>query len=138
MRERAKLEGYFYNEDIRALGHCGHCMASTIISKLNKELQEQGEYVLRGKVQDTYCYQRLGVYSELANQDHVENVKGLKNADVQQILGIGYIKASEIISKMNKKIKAKGFLTFRGVVLSPFFYKEFHHLSDRALNKKED
>lgn len=134
---RTKLEGYLYGEDIQRLLHCSNSKASILISGLNKELEEKGEYVLRGKVQDLYCLERLGCFSELADEKHAKNVKGFRNVDVQQMLGISYIKASEVITKINKKVKAKGFLTFRGVVLSPFFYKEFYHLSDRALQKGE-
>lgn len=133
---RTKIEGYLCGEDVRQLLHCGNCRASILISTLNKELEEKGEYVLRGKVQDLYCLERLGCFSELANPNHADNVKGFRNDDVQRMLGVSYIKASEIMNKINKKIKARGFLTFRGVVLSPFFYKEFEHLSERALKKE--
>ena len=42
-------------------------------------------------------------------------------ADLEELLEVKSSKAYEIISKLNEELEAKGFLTFKGRVLSSYF-----------------
>lgn len=129
--------GFLTNEELRTLLYCSRGTASKVISSLNKELKEKGRITILGRVPRLYFYKRTGVYSELANKDYRENVYGLHIRDVEKILKVSYEKASVIVATINKKVGAKGYLTYRGVVLSPFFFQEFNYLGDNLLGKPQ-